>query len=200
MANIGLRKFWFADLDEENGIYGEIKTLAGAIESKMTLTTTNAELYADDVLNDKVDEFVKGALTLGIDNDNDEIFGDLLGQKVKKLSNGVTEYTQTTTDQPKFVGFSQIVSKRVNGKYRYKAEFLKKLQFKPYSTDKKTKGESLEFTTPSVEGTVYPTQDGEWEKHATFENEADAIEYIKLCFGAESKMSYATEESSEGNT
>ena len=199
MANIGLRKFWYAELDTEADTYGEIQTLAGAIESKMSLTTTNAELYSDDELNDKVDEFVKASLTLGIDNDNDKVFAGLLGQTAKKLVNGVFEYTQKTTDQPIFVGFSQIVTKREKGHYKYKAEFLKKVQFKPFSTDKKTKGESLEFATPSVEGTIYP-HNGEWEKHATFDNEKDAIEYIKLCFGAESQLAYAVEDTEQENT
>ena len=101
------------------------------------------------------------------------------------------EYVQKTTDEPKFVGFSQIVTKRVKGKTKHKVEFLKKVKFKPYSTDKKTKKESIEFVTPSVEGTVYPLSNGEWESHATFDSKEDAMEYMKLLFGAESKLSYA---------
>lgn len=205
MANVGLKEYWFADLNEDESGYGEMKKLAAAIESKMSLTTTNAELYADDVLNDKVDEFVKAALTLGIDDDDDSIFGPLLGQTSKELSNGTMEYVQKTTDEPKFVGFSQIVTKRVKGKTKHKVEFLKKVKFKPYSTDKKTKKESIEFVTPSVEGTVYPLSNGEWESHATFDSKEDAMEYMKLLFGAESTLTYKVEtqaaaQSDEGST
>lgn len=48
--------------------------------------------------------------------------------------------------------------------------------------DAKTKGESLEFSTPSVEGTIFPLKDGTWEKHATFDSETDAINYLNSLF------------------
>ena len=58
-------------------------------------------------------------------------------------------------DVPIFVGFGHIVPKMVNGAKKYKVEFFPKMKFKPFIADAKTKGDSLEFTTPSVEATIF---------------------------------------------
>ena len=42
------------------------------------------------------------------------------------------------------------------------------------STDAKTKGDNLEFTTPSVEATIFENDDGDWEKHKVYDTENDA--------------------------
>lgn len=49
MASIGLKNFKYAKLNEDGKTYGNIKTLAGAIECKVTLDLSEASLYADDV-------------------------------------------------------------------------------------------------------------------------------------------------------
>ena len=53
MAGIGLKNFKYAKLNEDGKTYGEIKTLAGAIECKVTLDLSEASLYADDVRPDR---------------------------------------------------------------------------------------------------------------------------------------------------
>lgn len=53
MASIGLKSFKYAKLNEDGKTYGEIKTLAGAIECKVTLDLSEASLYADDVRPDR---------------------------------------------------------------------------------------------------------------------------------------------------
>ena len=46
----------------------------------------------------------------------------------------------------------------------------------------KRQGDSLEFTTPSIEGTVMPLEDGTWEIHATFSTETAATSYLDSLF------------------
>lgn len=72
--------------------------------------------------------------------------------------------------------------KLVLGARKYKVEWFPKVQFKPYVTDKKTKGDSLEFTTSSVEGTIFANKEKEWRRRATFDNEADAKTYLDSLF------------------
>ena len=48
MAGIGLKSFKYAKLNND-GTYGPVKTLAGAIECKVSLDLSEAMLYADDV-------------------------------------------------------------------------------------------------------------------------------------------------------
>ena len=191
MARIGLRYFRHAPLTEEASTYDESKygekgTLAGAIECKVSLDIAEAELYADDVLKEKASVVKKGTITLGIDEDDDAKMGALLGQTSTDLTiegeEGVKEYTQKVDDTPVAQGFGHVVPKMVNSKRLYKVEFFPKVLFKPYTVDAKTKGDSLEFTTPSIEGTIMPMNDGTWEKHATFSSEASAKTYLDSLF------------------
>ena len=65
MAQIGLRHFKYSPIiDIRIGGYTGAKKLAGAIESTASLDIAEAELYSDDELTEKAQEFTKGTLTL----------------------------------------------------------------------------------------------------------------------------------------
>ena len=80
MAGIGLKSFKYAKLNDDGKTYGTVKTLAGAIECKVTLDLSEATLYADDTLKEQVSLFKSGTLTAGIDDDDDTVFAELLGK------------------------------------------------------------------------------------------------------------------------
>lgn len=171
MATIGLKNFKYAKLNDDGKTYGEVKTLAGAIECKVTLDLSEASLYADDVLKEQVSLFKSGTLTAGIDDDDDAIFAELLGKTVDKETGVIIS---NVSDTPIYVGFGHIVPKIVGGKRKYKVEFFPKLKFKPFIADSKTKGDNLEFTTPSVEATIFENDNGDWEKHKVYDTESEA--------------------------
>ena len=83
------------------------------------------------------------------------------------------------TDIAPYVGFGRIITKVVNGVYKYKVEFLNKVKFKDALPDEKTKGESVEFTTTTLEGTVLKLSDGTWSKTKTFDTYNEAIAYLE---------------------
>ena len=189
MASIGLRNYRYAPLNADEKTYKSPATLAGAIESSVSLNIAEAKLNADDVVKEKVSEFIDGTITLGIDDDDDTKFSVLLGEKTEdyKTGSGDTEkttkvYKSNVDDVPVYFGFGQIVPKLVNHQKVYKVEFFPKVQFKPYVTDKKTKGDSLEFTTPSVEGSIFTNKDGDWRKRATFDTESEAQTFLDSLF------------------
>ena len=179
MASIGLKNFKYAKLNEDGKTYGNIKTLAGAIESKVTLDLSEASLYANDTLKEQVSLFKSGTLTAGIDDDDDSVFAELLGKTVDEETGVVTSNTE---DLPIYVGFGHIVSKIVNGEKKYKVEFFPKVKFKPFIPDSKTKGDSLEFTTPSVEATIFENDNGDWEKHSVCSTESEANTLLESFF------------------
>ena len=179
MASIGLKNFKYAKLNEDGKTYGEIKTLAGAIECKVTLDLSEASLYADDTLKEQVSLFKSGTLTAGIDDDNDSVFAELLGKTVDEETGVVTSNSEDTA---RYVGFGHIVSKIVNGEKKYKVEFFPKVKFKPFIPDSKTKGDSLEFTTPSVEATIFENDNGDWEKHSVCSTESEANTLLESFF------------------
>lgn len=197
MANIGLKCFLWAPLKSDDKTYdieNGIRKLKGAIENKTKFNFNEVELYADDRLKEKTMIFSKGDITLGIDDDHDDVFNDILGRKA--TSNGNQEYPEAVSnisDIAPYVGFGQVITKRIDNVPMFKAEFLPKVQFKPFTTDKKTKGNSLEYTTPSVEGNFYENADGDYEKHQTFKTYDEAVAYLNKCFGMNETNTQSTE-------
>ena len=180
MANIGLRHFKYSVIVDDK--YTGSNKMVGAIESKPSINVAEAELYADDTIAEKVSEFTKGSISLVITDDDDKVFAPLLGHKIDTETQ---EVIKTTDDIAPFVGFGRVIVKYVNGAKKYKAEFFPKIQFKPFTTDGKTKGENIEFQTPTIEGTLFTKEfvvDGVktqvWERHKTFDTDEDAQAYL----------------------
>ena len=189
MASIGLRRFRYAPMNSDEETYSTVGTLGGAIECKVSLNIAEVKLHADDVLKQKVTEFTDGTITMGIDNDDDAIFSVLLGEKTENYTTGsgstaksTTVYKSNTEDTPVYFGFGQVVPKMINNQRKYKVEWFPKVQFKPYVNEMKTKGDSLEFTTPSIEGTIFANKDGDWRKRATFDTESEANTFLDSLF------------------
>ena len=181
MAKIGLDNFRYAKLTEASDgtpSYAEFKKPAKAIDCKVSIENNTAELYADDGLAESDYTFKKGTVSLTIDEDNDEMFAEILGHEIS--SDG--ELVRKDTDIAPFVAFGRILTKIVNGEYKYKVEFLPKVKFAEPSQEDATKGESVEFKTSTLEGTVMKLADGTWSKAKTFTAKADAISYLEGLF------------------
>ena len=183
MAKIGLNNFRWSKLteaDDGSAEYDGAKKLGKAIECKVSIENNSAELYAEDGLAESDYSFKKGTITLGIDEEDDSIFAKLLGHTIAADGEeNAGEVVKKDTDTPPFVGVGRVITKMVNGVYKYKAEFLPKVKFSEPSPEEKTKGENLEFATTSIEGAVHKLSDGTWCKTKTFETKAVAITYVE---------------------
>lgn len=150
MATIGLDKLFYskitngADGDET---YDTPRQLAKAMTVELSVELAEAILYADDGAAEIVKEFVSGTLSLGVDDIGSEAASDLTGAVIDE--NGVVVSASEDAADPVAVGFR---AKKSNGKYRY--FWLYRVQFGIPSTNLTTKGESIEFSTPTIEGTV----------------------------------------------
>lgn len=150
MATIGLDKPYFSIITEDaNGqeTYGTPKVMAKAIQVDLTVNTSTATLYADDGADETVNEFVNGTLSMGLNDLLSTVAAELLGARVD--TNGVL--VNSTNDIAPYVavGFR---AKKPNGKYRY--FWLYRVKFGVPSTNLATKGESITFQTPTIEGTI----------------------------------------------
>jgi phi13 family phage major tail protein len=171
MASIGLKRFRYAILAADGTTYGTVKTMAGAISSSVSLNIPEATLYSDDATTEYVTGFQSATITLGIDEDDDTIFAEILG---KTISTETDVVTSSVDDTPPYVGFGHIVTKLVNNVPLFKVEWFPKVKFKPFIPDANTRGESIEFGTPSVEGLILANVEGVWEKHQTLASESAA--------------------------
>lgn len=185
MANIGLTNIWFSPLTEAadgTALYAGAKQLGKAVSCSTSITNNEAKLYGDDTLAESDTSFSNGTITLGVTDDDDEVFAELLGHTVTEDG----EVIKAASDAAPYVGVGRIVTKMVNGAYKYKVEFLYKVKFSEPSKDENTKGESLEFATPSIEGTIAALDDekNNWNKSKTFNTKSDALTYLKNLMAA----------------
>lgn len=150
MATIGLDKLYYATItDDENGeeIYGTPTQLAKAISAELSVELAEATLYADDGAAEIVKEFKNGTISLGVDDIGSTTAAALTGVTVDK--NNVVVSNSEDGGDPVAVGFR---AKKSNGKYKY--YWLYRVKFGIPATNLATKGDSITFSTPTIEGTV----------------------------------------------
>ena len=151
MATIGLDKLFYADITEDangNETYGKPKQLAKAISADLSVELNEATLYADDGQAEAVKEFKSGTLSLGVDDLGHEVAADLVGATLD--SKGVLISGSEDTAKYVAVGFR---AKKANGKYKY--YWLYRVLFGVPATNLATKGDSISFQTPTIEGTIF---------------------------------------------
>lgn len=185
MANIGLTNIWYSKLTEAadgTALYDGAKQLGKAVSCSTSITNNEAKLYGDDTLAESDTSFSNGTITLGVTDDDDTVFSELLGHTL--TANG--EVIKAATDAAPYVGVGRIVTKMVNGAYKYKVEFLYKVKFSEPSKDENTKGESIDFATPSIEGIIAALDDANntWNISKTFNTKSDALTYLKNLMAA----------------
>lgn len=150
MATIGLDKLYYAPITEDangNETYGTPEVLAKAISAELSVELNEAILYADDGAAEVVKEFKSGTLSLGIDDIGAEIASALSGATID--SNGVVVSGSDDGGTPVAVAFR---ARKSNGKYRY--YWLYRVKFGIPATNLQTKGDSISFQTPTIEGTI----------------------------------------------
>ena len=181
MAKIGLNNFRYSKLTETEAgkaTYDGAKKPAKAISCKVDISNNDASLYADDALAESDTSFQKGSVTIGIDNEDVQTMADLLGHTVSE-EGSERELVRNANDVAPYVGFGRIVTKMVNGDYKYTVEFLCKVKFSEPSQDDSTKGESVSFSTTELAGTVATLADGTWSKSKTFDTKTEAVTYLE---------------------
>ena len=151
MATIGLDKLYYASITEDasgNETYGTPTQLAKAISADLSIELAEATLYADDGASEVIKEFKSGTLSLGVDDIGATAAAALTGVTVD--SNNVIISASEDGGDPVAIGFR---AKKSNGNYRY--YWLYRVKFGIPATNLATKGESITFSTPTIEGTVY---------------------------------------------
>ena len=185
MARIGFKKAKY------NKIVGDkyatltdnkVPEFEKVVDEKFAGEFNTAELYANDGLAETDYSFKKGTLSLTVADDDDKFVAELLGNTVAEDG---AEVTSSIEDVAPEFGYGHIVPKMVGGARQYKVEFFPRVKFTKVTTDNKSRGESVEFGTTAIEGTVMPLEVafngmavGVWEKHQTFATLAEAENYL----------------------
>jgi len=193
MATIGLDKLFYAKITEdENGneTYGSPVQLAKAMTADLSVELAEATLYADDGAAEIVKEFKSGTLSLGVDDLGAIVASDLTGSTID--ANGVVIATAEDGGEPVAIGFR---AKKSNGRYKY--FWLYRVKFGIPATALATKGDSITFSTPTIEGTIMRRNkpDGlgkhPWKAEATEGDAAVTTETISNWYETVYEPSYA---------
>lgn len=195
MATIGLDKLFYAKITEDDAgdeTYGTPVQLAKAMNADLSVELAEATLYADDGASEIVKEFKNGTLSLGVDDIGASVASDLMGATID--ANGVVVSASEDGGEPVAVGFR---AKKSNGKYKY--YWLYRVKFGIPATNLATKGDSITFSTPTIEGTILRRNkvDGKgkhpWKAEVTEGDAAVTSEIITNWYQEVYEPSYTTE-------
>lgn len=194
MAAIGLKYPVFAALTESGttASYSGGAVLGKAISVSSSISTSDVKLYADDGISEIDNSFLNGTITVGFDHITDAIKTALLnyaeGAEVDAAT-GAKELSAGSSTVIPYVGFG-FYGKSIKTKVNYwRAVWLKKVLFKEPNEDLATKGETTEFKTPVLEGTITMACDSKWKEEGTFSSEAGAIAWLNTKSGVSSAVS-----------
>ena len=162
--------------EDDNGeeTYGVPISLAKAMKADLSIELAEATLFADDGAAYVIKDFKTGTLSLGVDDIGVTAAQDLTGAVVD--DNGVLISASENEGAPVAVGFR---AQKPDGRYRY--FWIYRVKFGVPSTNLQTKGDSITFSTPTIEGTIMRRNklDGmnkhPWKAEAT-EGDAGVVE------------------------
>lgn len=185
MARIGFKKAKYNKIAGDKYqalIDSKVPLFEKVVDEKFAPEYNSAELYANDGLAETDYSFKKGVLSLTIADDDDKLIAEVFGSQVATEGG---EVVQSINDAAPEFGYGHIIPKMVGGVRKFKVEFFPRVKFTKVTSDNKTRGESVEFSTTALEGTVFPLESvlngipaGVWEKHQTFATLQEAETYL----------------------
>lgn len=195
MAKIGVSKPYFAVYGATGSTvsYSDGGVLGKATEVDVTINTSeDNNLYADNGIAETDRQFTDGALTIGTDDLSQEVSRVILGAKEQALgtiegitpADGETAAKELIFDDDMatpYLGVGFIVKGQKNNIPYWRGIVFPKVMFNVPDDSATTQGESIEWQTTSLVGTIL-RDDSEkhmWKRETRLPTEAQAEAYIK---------------------
>lgn len=184
MAQIGLKYPVFAPLTESGGsaTYTNGVVLSKAISADVSITTANGKLYGDDDVAERDNRFVSGTITIGVTHLSSAVRALLLGHTLNEVTIGasddIEEVVSKESDEGPYGGLGFYVPIQVNGVRKYRAIWFSKVKFSEPNEQMETKGETVNFQTPSLTGSIDRDVNGIWKREIVVSTETDAVAWL----------------------
>lgn len=184
MAKIGIRH-------PACGLYKELNNAASysggmvigkAMKVDAQINSNDVKLYADDDVAESDKSFKDGKVGVGVDDLSYPVQAMVLGHRLSSTGNGIEA---NDGDVAPFVGFGFYGPVIKNNVRSFRALIFKKVQFAEPSESLQTKGETVTFQTPTIEGTIFKDVTGNWKKEELFPTESEAEAWIDSTLGVE---------------
>lgn len=179
MAYVGLRKPIIAEW-LGNKTYGDPFAFGKAIGLQVTPSYAEGSLNADDEQSEYDKEFNYAEMTLNTSTIPIVAHGIMFGHKVDEETKRVTF---NKDDQAKYIGQGWVSVEKVDGKRSFIANIIWKAKYSEPAEDYSTRGDSIEYKTPSISGRATNDDDGDWKDFEVFDNVTDALNWIYEQFG-----------------
>lgn len=189
MAFVGLQHVVAAPITTETEgqalVYGAGMVIGKAIQANLTLNRNDNPLYADDAEAENDNSITGGSIELGVDDLLDAARVMVLGDEAITSGSGAAETTEyeTTSESAPYVGFGYLRVRRKNGVTSYQALWYHKVQFGETTENAQTKGQNIEWQTPTITGRLMGVQNDatlkqRFRRRATFDTLAEAVAWL----------------------
>lgn len=174
--------------------YTDQTEVGDAMTANLELRYAEGRLYAKSALAEYVKAATGGSISIGV---------KYIKTAAKKLMFGAQDSTHLTSvtglkysagDEPKYVGVAFYGPSMVDGVEKYECVFVSKALFGPPSMSYQTKGDSINFQTPTTSGEFLPDDSTGrlMIETAEVDTEANALAWINDCLDITSSTQTTT--------
>ena len=168
--------------------YGKGQVIGGMMTAEISYTRNSNPLYADDRVMEEDNSITGGTIKMGVDDVNDDARVMMLGD-VKEGDAGEEVYHETGESAP-YVGTGYIRVRRKDNKTSYIAYWVHKAIFGIGTESAKTKGQNIEWQTPTLEGSIMGVKNNaemqtRFRERRTFARESEARAWLNKKAGIE---------------
>lgn len=168
--------------------YGKGQVIGGMMTAEISYTRNSNPLYADDRVMEEDNSITGGTIKMGVDDVNDDARVMMLGD-VKEGDAGEEIYHETGESAP-YVGTGYIRVRRKDNKTNYIAYWVHKAIFGIGTESAKTKGQNIEWQTPTLEGSIMGVKNNaalqtRFRERRTFTKESEARAWLNKKAGIE---------------
>ena len=177
MANVGLRKPYVAKYNRATKAYSDGFRYSHAVSMGITPNYAEASLYGDDTQVEYEKSFTNAQVTLGTTSTPlqaaDTMFGHQVDFDQKKV-------IYKATDEANYVGVGITGVEKVDGVPQYVALIILCAKFADSAENYTTKGDQIQFNTPSIEGAaISADDDGNWKVTKIFDTAEAADAFVR---------------------
>lgn len=189
MAFIGMRHVVAAEFDSHTAGAAPSYKSSGwdvglAISGNLTITRNNNPLYADDAIAEDDTGITGMELELNLDDITEATMAKMgiIKEVTTAGTPAVTTYYDTTASS-KDVGIGYVRVRRKNGATTFQAVWVYKIKFSKTNENAQTKGESIEWQTPTINGRaaaldIDSSDDMSFREIRNFDSETAANTYL----------------------
>ena len=168
--------------------YVKGQVIGGMMTAEISYTRNSNPLYADDRVMEEDNSITGGTIKMGVDDVNDDARVMMLGD-VKEGDAGEEVYHETGESAP-YVGTGYIRVRRKDNKTNYIAYWVHKAIFGIGTESAKTKGQNIEWQTPTLEGSIMGVKNNaalqtRFRERRTFTKESEARTWLNKKAGIE---------------